>query len=193
MSVAQAAAGQTTPVAVDVTFLRMDRPPADPATPLPKGTAVVRVAGCAVPFYRFLYNTVGNDYVWWLRRAAADEEIAAILRHPGVSIHVLYRGGQPAGFYELDRRPMHGINLAYFGLMPHAVGRGLGRAFLRHAVDSAWAEAPRLLTVNTCTADHPRALPAYLSVGFRTVRTVREIWPVPVRLGLRIPRHLLAG
>jgi hypothetical protein len=57
-------------------------------------------------------------------------------------------------------------------------------------VDAAWAEAPRVLTVNTCTADHPRALPNYIAAGFRVLRTVREVWPVPNRLGLPIPDRL---
>ena len=48
------------------------------------------------------------------------------------------------------------------------------------------------MTVNTCTADHARALPTYLRAGFRPLRQVREIWDVPTRLGLRIPAHLLA-
>jgi hypothetical protein len=47
------------------------------------------------------------------------------------------------------------------------------------------------MTVNTCTADHPRALPTYLRTGFRTLRQVREVWNVPLRLGMRIPQHLL--
>jgi GNAT superfamily N-acetyltransferase len=183
----------TVTAAVDVTFLRMDAPPEGPGRPLPPGAVVARVRPrCAVPFYRFLYNTVGQDYLWWLRRAAPDAEIAAILSHPGVSVHVLYVGGQPAGFYELDRRSAHGTNLSYFGLMPFAIGNRLGTPFLRHAIDTAWAEKPRALTVNTCTADHPRALPGYLAAGFRTLRTVRELWPVPVRLGLRVPDHLRA-
>jgi hypothetical protein len=46
------------------------------------------------------------------------------------------------------------------------------------------------MTVNTCTADHPRALPTYLRAGFQKVRQVREVWDVPLRLGLRIPDHL---
>ncbi|PHK95687.1 GNAT family N-acetyltransferase [Pseudoroseomonas rhizosphaerae] len=185
-------------VAVDVTFLRMAAPPDGPAPALPEGSRVERVARCSVPFYRYLYNTVGQDYVWWLRRAAGDAEIATILADPAVSIHVLYQGGAPAGFFELERRAATGltgagsVNIAYFGLLPHAVGTGVGQAFLRHAIDTAWAEGCGLLTVNTCTADHPRALPNYLAAGFTRLRTVREIWPVPVRLGLNVPAHLLA-
>ena len=44
-------------------------------------------------FYRYLYNTVGADYVWWLRRTMPDRELAMLLRDPAVSIHVLYSGG----------------------------------------------------------------------------------------------------
>lgn len=183
---------QSQRVAVKVTFLRMDRRP-DPAVPLPVGTNLVRLERCSVPFYRFLYGTVGGDYVWWLRRTLSDAAIDAILRNPSVSVHVLYAGGEPAGFFELDRCSRPVINLSYFGLLPHAVGCGYGRAFLSAAVHSAWDAAPgtTAITVNTCTADHPRALPGYLKAGFSPVRRLDEIWQVPTRLGLSIPRHLL--
>jgi GNAT superfamily N-acetyltransferase len=182
-----------TRVAVDVTFLRMDAPPATPAVPLPAGQ-VVRLARCTVPFYRYLYDTVGQQHVWWLRRTVPDAELSALLARPEISIHVLYLGGEPGGFYELERRGGEaGINLSYFGLLPHAIGQGLGRALLRQAVDRAWAEKPQAVTVNTCTADHPRALPNYVDAGFRVLRTIREVWPVPQRLGLPIPDHLRAG
>jgi GNAT superfamily N-acetyltransferase len=182
-----------TRIAVDVTFLRMDAPPDGPAPPLPQGATVLRLSRCSVPFYRYLYDTVGRDWVWWLRRTVPDAEIAGLLARPDVSIHVLYQGGEPAGFYEIERRGREaGTNLAYFGLMPHAIGQGVGRSLLRHAIDAAWAEKPRVLTVNTCTADHPRALPNYIAAGFRVIRTMREVWPVPNRLGLPIPERLRA-
>jgi GNAT superfamily N-acetyltransferase len=177
-------------VGVTVTFLRMSAPPDEPAPPLPPDAAVIRLERPTVSFYRYLYDTVGGAYLWWLRRAIASRELAAILRHPAVGIHVLYQGGEPAGFFELDARASPDTNLGYFGLMPHAVGRGLGHAFLRAAVDEAWRGRPRLVTVNTCTADHPRALPLYRRVGFRPVRQVPELWEVPVRLGMTIPEGL---
>jgi GNAT superfamily N-acetyltransferase len=178
-------------VQVDVTFLRMDAPPEDPPRPLPPGVRVEQARRCSVPFYRYLYDTVGEPWLWWMRRTASDAELAALLALPAVSINVLMQDGEPAGFYELDRRHAHAVNLAYFGLMPWAIGTGLGRAFLRHAVDTAWSGEAAALTVNTCTADHPRALPAYLAAGFRRLRTVRESWPVPLRLGLKVPAHLV--
>ncbi len=177
-------------VGVTVSFLRMFAPPEESAPPLAGGTTVVRLAAPTCAFYRYLYDTVGGPYVWWLRRVSSPAELAAIIRHRDVSIHVLYLGGEPAGFFELDARPAPDINLSYFGLMPHAIGRGLGHAFLRAAVDEAWRVRPRILTVNTCTADHPRALPLYRRVGFRPFRQVAELWEVPVRLGMVIPPGL---
>ena len=47
--------------------------------------------------------------------------------------------------------------------------------------------------VKTCTADHPRALPTYLAAGFRPVRSVRELWDLPVRLDMRSPDQLRVG
>jgi len=179
-------------VAVTVTFLRMDQPPAAPATSLPSGYQIVRAEAPTVAFYRYLYNTVGADYVWWLRRTMPDNELAKLLREPSVLIHTLYHGGEPAGFFELDGLTWPDVNLSYFGLMPHAVGSGIGYAFLRVAVDAVWRGGARGMTVNTCTADHPRALPTYLRAGFRPVRQVREFWNVPTRLGLQIPDRLRA-
>jgi GNAT superfamily N-acetyltransferase len=178
------------PVAVDVTFLRMDRAPEGRGPALPAHVRVEKATQCSVAFYRYLYGTVGHEYVWWLRRTLTDAELRPILRDPGISIHVLYADGEPAGFYELDRRSPPVLNLAYFGLMPHVVGHGLGRALLRHAIDTGWAENPRAMTVNTCTADHRRALPNYIAAGFEKLRTVREVWRVPTRLGLPIPERL---
>jgi len=158
--------------------------------PLPADTDLVRLAHCSVPFYRYLYGTVGSPYVWWLRRSLTDEALSRILANPEVSIHVLYRGGEPAGFFELDRSAGSTTNISYFGLMPDATGKGLGVAFLDAAVATAWDTGARAITVNTCTADHPRALPNYLRAGFHKVRAIDEVWEVPTRLGLSIPAHL---
>ncbi len=99
----------------------------------------MRLSRPSLGFYRYLYDTVGAPHVWWLRRAMPDAALAGILDDPAVSIHVLYRGGEPAGFFELDGRSRPDVNLSYFGLLPHAVGPGFGGAFLRAAVDEAFA------------------------------------------------------
>ena len=180
-------------VSVTVTFLRMDKPPMDPVPAFPPGYSIVRADAPTVPYYRYLYNTVGADYVWWLRRVTPDRDIAEMLGDPDVSIHTLYHGGTPAGFFELDTRTRPDVNLSYFGLLPHAVGSGIGYRFLRHAIETGWSmPGIKGMTVNTCTADHPRALPTYIRAGFRPVRDAREHWSVPTRLGLKIPPHVRA-
>ncbi len=186
-----AESSSTVRVGVTVTFLRLEQAAEPPAASLPAATRLVEVECCTVGFYRYLYDTVGAAHVWWLRRSITDGALLTILLDPAVSIHVLYAGGEPAGFFELDRRALPTVNLSYFGLLPRATGHGLGRAFLHAAIATARGMGARAITVNTCTADHPRALPSYLRAGFRPTRTVREIWDVPTRLGLSIPAHLL--
>ena|ERR1700712_1878194 len=179
-----------TRVGVTVTFLRMDQAPNVLAPGMGPGFQIVRAQAPSVPFYRYLYNTVGADYLWWLRRVTPDHELAAMLRDSAIAIHVLYEKGEPAGFFELDSRLWPDVNLSYFGLLPNAIGRGIGFAFLRAAVDEVWRRGAKGMTVNTCTADNPRALPNYLRAGFYVVRQVREIWAVPNSLNMRIPPSL---
>jgi GNAT superfamily N-acetyltransferase len=179
-----------TRVGVTVTFLRMDQAPTTPLPSLTPGFELVHVDAPSVAFYRYLYNTVGADYLWWLRRATPDQELAALLRDKAVAIHVLYGHGEPAGFFELDARTWPDVNLSYFGLMPPAIGHGTGYILLRYAVYEAWRTGAKGVTVNTCTADHPRALPNYLRAGFQLVRKVREVWSVPNNLNMRIPSSL---
>jgi GNAT superfamily N-acetyltransferase len=182
--------GGSIPVGVTVTFMRMDSPPPTPRLVLPLGVEVQARPRLTVPEYRALYEGVGAQYCWWLRRVMPDRELEAVLRAAAVAVHTLHEEGRVAGFYELDRSAWPVVNLNYFGLLPHAIGRGLGTIFLRHAVETAFGAGARAMTVNTCTADHPRALPNYLRAGFRVVRTVNEVWQVPERLGLPIPEHL---
>jgi len=177
-------------VGVVVTFLRMDRAPVDPAPALPDGFTVRKLPVCSVAQYRSLYNTVGGPWLWWLRRMMPDRDLVSHLSRMAINIYIAEYKGEVVGFYELDAGQWPSVNLSYFGLMPQAIGHGLGQAFLRHAVDTAWAMKARAITVNTCTADHPRALPNYKRVGFREMRAVDEIWDIPRKLGLKKPAHM---
>ena len=72
----------------------------------------------------------------------------------------------------LDGREEGVCDLAYFGLVPEAVGTGLGSWLLKTAILTAWARpGTQRLTVNTCTLDHPRALAQYQRMGFTPVGT----------------------
>ena len=67
------------------------------------------------------------------------------------------------------------VELAYFGIMEHALGQGVGRWFLGAAIDAAWSTGPEIVTVQTCTLDHPAALPLYQKLGFSPVGQSREL------------------
>ena len=105
-------------------------------------------------------------------------------RTSGVEILVLYRNGAPAGFAELDRRQEGQIELAYFGLMPEAIGQGLGVWLLHEIIDIAWSCEPERLWLHTCTHDHPRALPLYQRAGFAPYRQETRTIPDPRTAGL---------
>ena len=150
-----------------VTFLEMKHRPSALPPPQPKGKiAILRASNPPVHFYRYLYNTIGEAYYWVDRRKKSDEEIAFIVADPAIELYVLYAEGNPAGMAELDFRDNGIGQLAYFGLMPEFVGRRLGYFFLYHACANAWAKPISKMLVNTCTLDHPRALPLYQRVGF---------------------------
>ena len=102
--------------------------------------------------------------------AAVFPALAAILTDPAVEVYVLYVEGTPAGYAEIDRRDPKAVDLAYFGLLPEFTGKGLGPYLLSAALDIAWSSDPERVTVNTCTLDHPKALPLYQRFGFQPIR-----------------------
>ena len=112
-----------------VTYLEMLAPPTRPTVPSPSGKyAVLQAENPTLAYYRFLYNSVGEAWNWTDRRLLDDETLGAIISDPKVEIYVLYASGVPAGYAELDRRRDDQVELAYFGLIPEFVGRGLGTA-----------------------------------------------------------------
>ena len=157
---------------VTITYLEMTAPPQEAPPPRPANihVALLRVENPTVAFYRFLYAAVGDDWIWYERRKLSDAALAEIINHEKNELYVLYIGGAPAGYFEIDRRDVRTVDLSFFGLMPGYVGLGLGPWFLRTAIDTAWNSDPERVTVNTCTLDHPKALGVYQKAGFAPVR-----------------------
>jgi len=154
-------------IPMTVTFLEMHGRPTAFPPPQPKSkVAILRAETPPVHFYRYLYDTIGEPYWWVDRRKLSDAALAEIIHHPKVELYVLYADGCPAGMAELEFRNPEAAQLAYFGLMPEFVGRKLGYYFVYHAVSIAWSRPISSLLINTCTLDHPRALPLYQRVGF---------------------------
>ena len=156
---------------VTITYLEMRRRPSSSLQPsTPEGAAILKAYQPTPSFYRYLYCHVGGPWLWYERRAMDNETLRTIIHDPAVSIHVLYVDGVPAGYIELDNRVDHEIELAYFGLLPEFIGRGLGPWLLNWALDAAWNHEPSRIWVNTCNLDHPKALLFYQRAGFEPYR-----------------------
>ncbi len=185
-------------IEIVTTYLEMTERPSRPATPISfGGHALMRLEKPSVHFYRYLYNVVGEPWFWVDRRGIPDSELTAMIQAEGVDIFVLYAGGAPAGFTEIDRRRLPLVNIAYVGLAPDFIGRGLGRYLMNWSVDCAWSFATKRVTVDTCTLDHPRVLAIYQRAGFRPYRQSRTrildprlVGLIPAHLEPRLPAHI---
>ena len=149
-----------------VTFLEMTADPKNHVpTPANVRLSLLKAETPPVHFYRYLYDTIGRALHWIDRRALGDDKLRALIHDKGIDIFVLYVGGVPAGFYEIDHRT-DDIELKYFGLIDEFRGRGIGRWLLAEAIATCWSYAPRRVHVETCTLDSPAALHLYQRLGF---------------------------
>lgn len=176
-------AGLIEPIPVTVTYLEMRAAPTHvPPLPLNAHVALLRCRDIQKHYYRYLMDRVGRQWHWVNAMRLSDADLDARLKEPGREVTVLYVDGAPAGFFELalhgdDTRELH-----FFGLMPQATGQGLGRWFLGAAISAAWAHKPKSLVVQTCTLDHPAALPLYQKLGFVPIGQSKEtITPLSIR------------
>lgn len=123
--------------------------------------------------YLALWRRVGTPWLWMSRAQMTPERLAQVLAERGREVWVLE--GE-AGLVELY---MEGgtCEIAFFGLVPGAEGRGLGRAAMAAALARAGQAGMSLAKVSTCTFDSPAAMPFYLRCGFRA--TWREVHVSP--------------
>ena len=157
-------------------YLRHAAPETVAVPPKPQGVETIRAHDCTVAFFRFLYDHVGEDWLWGERRLEDDETVARSLRTSHVD--VLYERGTPAGFVQIEPRGTE-TEIAYVGLMPHATGRGFGTWMVADAMRRAAREHPGPQTINTCTLDSPGGLALYARLGFALEREIDFDWPDP--------------
>ena len=122
--------GRLMDLPVTRTYLEMRAAPAGERPAAPEGAHVERLEHCPPELYRQLYAEVGRQWSWFDRLWWSDAELAAHLGQPEVLIRVLHLNGAPAGYYELVSHGDRSVEIGYFGLMPHAIGKGLGRWLL---------------------------------------------------------------
>ena len=150
-----------------ITYLEMLERPVGRRVPAPLDKlALMRAENCTLSFYRYLYNTVGEPWLWFERRLIDDATLAAQIHQPSIEIFVLYVRGVPAGFFELDTAAPRETKLCYFGLIPDFIGRRFGPYLLQEAIDRAWSRPLDRFWLHTSTFDHPKALSVYQQAGF---------------------------
>lgn len=171
---------ETEETQVTVYFLEMlDRAQAEEPEDLPANVQLVRAEHASPELARWLYGAVGGPWRWAERLGWTYKQWQQELEEEGSEIWLLHLDGTPAGYCQLSasitgggEAPLTETEILYFGLMPWALGRGLGRLFLQHMLAQAWNLNQRhslppvsRVWVHTCTLDGEAALPNYRARG----------------------------
>jgi len=116
---------------------------------------------------RFLYQLVGENWQWHDKLGWTENQWRDYAEHSSLRTWMARVDGSIAGYFELKQREGNVTEIAYFGLAPPFVGRGMGGYLLTEAINQAWQWTPtEKVIVNTCSLDHPSALSNYKSRGF---------------------------
>jgi GNAT superfamily N-acetyltransferase len=163
-----------------VTYLEMTERPKP--RPLPDSPLrMVRWAHVDPAKYRLLFERVGGRWLWYSRLAMDD---AALLAQAGEVHAVIDRSGIEVGMLELDFAREGECLIRFLGLVPELSGRGHGKWLFAQTLALAWRSGVARVHVNTCSLDHPAALPSYLKAGFRAYKRAFESFPDPRLAGL---------
>lgn len=148
------------------TKLELKSLPSRKLTPWPQDLTLVPAKAGDLSTYRALFRAVGGDHLWFSRLLMPDDELLKILSDPGTESFTLMRGDATLGILELNFRKMPDCELAFFGLVPEAIGSGIGRALVDEAIRRAFQRPIARFWLSTCTLDHPQALAFYRRSSF---------------------------
>lgn len=164
-----------------VTFLEMTERPKQRPMPDARGLQLVRWPAPDPARYRVLFERVGGPWLWYSRLAMDDSALLAAV----AEFHaVVDRRRVEVGMVELDFRTPGECLIRFLGLVPELTGRGRGKWLFAQTLALAWRAGVGRVHVNTCSLDHPAALPSYLAAGFRPTRRAFESFPDPRLAGL---------
>lgn len=174
-----------TKIAVVVTYLEMTERPVSRLAPDRSDVKLEPWAEPDVATYKSLFRSIGEAWIWFGRLTKDEAELDTLLREPQRENYLPMRDGKPVGTLELNFADPENVELAYFGLVPEAIGGGLGRWLMAQAIDIAWSRPEtKRLWLHTCTADSPQALTFYQGCGFIPYKRSIEVADDPRILGL---------
>lgn len=177
-------------LAVFTMYLRHALRDVRPATPLPAGFRLERLAGGDVERYRRLFRAVGEEWLWFGGLKLEAEALARLLDQPLHEAYALRDADGDCGIVELDFTTDE-PELVYFGLLPRLMGKGLGRPMAEFAIHRAHETGAISLMVHTCSFDAPGALGFYQKMGFVPYANALEFFTDP-RLDGTLPREAAA-
>jgi len=151
-----------------IAFLEMPRKP-DGWPALKEGFAVA-LAAKDWRINREWYRRVGGDWAWTDRLKRTEAQWREYVDSESLETWIAEFEAEECGYFEIFRDGCE-ARIALLGLDPKFIGKGLGASLLIAALREAWAEGTENLTLDTCSKDHPNALPNYLRHGFRIIRT----------------------
>ena len=122
----------------------------------------------------FFYSWVGAEWRWQDKLAWSDEQWQRYAESDNARTFIAYYDGSPAGYFELKttyKEGGHEVEIAILGITPAFIGKGLGSVLCSQALQVAWQGSPKRVWLETCTQDHPAALPNYKARGMRVYKT----------------------
>ena len=163
-----------------VTYLEMTERPKP--RPLPSSPLRMKAWPDVTPAeYRLLFERVGGRWLWYSRLLMDDATLAAGIGELHV---VLDRNDVEVGMIELDFSKGGECLIRFLGLVPELAGHGHGAWLFAQLMALTWRKGIERVHVNTCSLDHPAALPSYMKAGFRAYKRAFESFPDPRLLGL---------
>jgi ribosomal protein S18 acetylase RimI-like enzyme len=168
------------------TYLEMKALPERKLAAFAPELSLIPVGDMPTADYRSHFKAVGQNLLWFSRLLMSDDKLQSVLANPAIDSYVFKRGDQMLGLLELNFEDAANCELAFFGLVPEAVGSGLGRMLMDEAIRRAFAKPTERLWLHTCTLDHPAALLFYLRSSFTPYARMVEVHDDP-RLQGKLP------
>jgi GNAT superfamily N-acetyltransferase len=164
-------------IATLVTYLEMTEPPPRRTAGPPPGWALQRVERWDLDAFVALYKAIGWEWLWSSRLLVSRDELDKRLHWPGMVAYVPVHDGRRMGMLEMDFAEPADVEISFFGLVPDAIGSGVGRWLMEEAIDLAFGRPEtRRLWLHTCHLDSPQALPFYQRMGFRPYARAVEVF-----------------
>lgn len=116
------------------------------------------------------YRRVGGEWEWTDRLKRTEAQWREYVESENLQTWIASFEGVECGYFELLREGDE-VRIVLLGLDQDFIGKGLGGSLLGAALEQAWTGNTARVFLDTCSKDHPNALPNYLRYGFRIIRT----------------------